>query len=146
METRFLSHAWHATTLPGIIRPMPTSRFTPRRMTAALLPLTFLWLCAACAFTCGGETAGAEGPLHAGPSAELAVTQGEPQCEDCPFVAFPKATASERMAFDAGSQTAAADAPPSSASYFTAVAVLVQPRAQAPPVAPPLQLLPTLRI
>lgn len=125
---------------------MLVSRFTPRRMTAALLPLTFLWLCAACAFICGSETAEANDHSLAGPSAELAEMLGEPRFEDCPFASFPKATAPERASFDAGSQTAAAAVPPSPPTYFTAVAGLVRPRAQSPPTAAPLQLLPTLRI
>lgn len=122
---------------------MPVTRFTPRRMTAALLPLTFLWLCAACAFICGKEAA--EHSL-ARPAAALARVQDAPRCEGCPFAAFPKATAPERAAFDANSQTATADVPPPLPTYFTAAAGLLRPRAQAPPTTLPLQLLPTLRI
>ena len=142
-----LPSAWHATTPPGIIHTMPVSRFTPRTMTAALLPLTFLWLCMACALICAQETAGAADHSLARRSAGLIEMQGGSGCEGCPFVSLPKVTASDsRSAFDAGSQTAGSNVPPSPSSYFTAVAGLVRPRAQAPPTAPPFQLPPTLRI
>jgi hypothetical protein len=111
-------------------------------MTAALLPLTFMWLCAACAFICGQEAA--EHSL-AGPAAALTQVRDAPRCEGCPFATFPKAKAPERAAFDAGPQTAAADVPTAPPTCCTAVAGLVRPRAQAP-TTQPLQLLPTLRI
>jgi hypothetical protein len=116
-------------------------------MTAALLPLTFLWLCAACAFICAQETAGASHHSLAGPSAEVIEMHGASRCEGCPFASFPKVTApGSRAAFNGGAQTAAADALPSFQSQSPAVAGLVRPRAQAPPTSPPLRLLPALRI
>lgn len=115
-------------------------------MTATLLPLTFLWLCAACAFICGRETVPSVSHLPAPSSAERTEVRGTPVCRECPFASFPKATAPERTAFDAGSQAATADLPPSAPAYSPAFAVFVRPRGQAPPTSPPLQLLPTLRI
>lgn len=115
-------------------------------MTAALLPLTFLWLCAACAFICGRETAPAAGHQPGASSAERTEVGGTPGCPDCPFAFFPKATAPERAAFDAGPQTASAEMPLPPAIHTQAVAGHVRPRGHAPPTAAPLQLLPTLRI
>lgn len=142
--SRSLLRAWHAAVLPGIIRPMMASRFTLRRMTATLLPLTFLWLCVACAFICGRETAASSG--HAVPSSvERTEAKGAPACDGCPFASFPKATAPERAAFDAGSQAMPAEAPPKPSAY-SQTAAYVRLRGQARPTTPPLQLLPTLRI
>lgn len=124
---------------------MPVSRFTLRRMTATLLPLTFLWLCAACAFICGRETAAAGHP-PAPSAAERTEVSGATRCRECPFASFPKATAPERAAFDAGPQVASADLPPTPSAYSPTAATFVRPRGHAPPTAPPLQLLPTLRI
>ena len=126
---------------------MRARRFPLKRLTAVLLPVTFLWLCAACAFICGKETAVAAGRSLSGPSAELGEMQGAPQCEGCPLASFPKVTTPDsRAAFDAGSQSAAAGLPPSLQVHTPAVASLVRPRAQAPPAASPLQFLPALRI
>ena len=145
IEIRSLFREWHAATLPVIIRPMPVNRFTLRRMTAALLPLSFLWLCVACAFICGRETTSVAD--HPAPSSvERAEAKTTPVYEGCPFASFPKATAPERAAFDAGPQTPAPDVPPSPPAYSPAVASLVRPRGPSPPAEPPLQPLPTLRI
>lgn len=137
--------AWHVAALPGILRPMPVSRFALRRTTATLLPLSFLWLCVACAFICGQESGGPTLSLAPAP-AMLAETKGGPACEGCPFASFPKVTLPNRMAFDAGSQTASADLPPSPPASSPATVAFVRPLGQAPPTSPPLQFLPPLRI
>lgn len=127
------------------MRPMPLSRFTLRRMIAALLPLTFLWLCAACAIICGQETADGADPLTLS-SVERTEAKCAPACEGCPFASFPKATSPQHAAFDAGSQATPAGVPPTPPAYSPTAAAFVRPRGQTPPAASPLQLLPTLRI
>jgi hypothetical protein len=114
-------------------------------MTATLLPLSFLWLCVACAFICGQETAAA--PDHLAPSSVgRAEATGAPVCDGCPFASFPKATAPERAAFDAGPQATPADLASTPTAYSPTATAFVRPRGQAPPTSPPLQLLITLRI
>ena len=124
---------------------MPVSRFTLRRLTAAVLPLSFLWLCVVCAFICAEETAAAAGNPFLS-SFERTEAGRAPACEGCPFATFPKTTAPERTAVDAGPQTAAADVPPSLRAFSSPIAVFVRLSGQSPPTALPLQLLPTLRI
>jgi hypothetical protein len=130
----------------GIILAMLVTRSILKRLTALLLPAAFLWLCAACVFICGRETAGAADHLPAAHSVEVTVEDGEPVCDGCPFASFPKAMAPERAAFDAGSQTPTADLPPTPPSYSLTAVVLVHPHALPPATAPPLELLSTLRI
>lgn len=125
---------------------MLLSRSTLRKATATLLPLTFLWLCAACAFICGRETAPSVGRLPGAPSAGRVEAGGTPACGGCPFASFPKATAPERTAFDAASRAPDADLPPSRAAYSSAAVVFVRARGPSPPAPSPPRLLPTLRI
>jgi len=128
---------------PVIIHMMCGARSKLRSMTAALLPVVFLWLGAACAVICGQETAAAASASMPTPAAAVAEIKGAQSCEGCPFASFPKATATERAAFDAGPQaaaahlhtTAASSNRPSSHSAFT------RARRQPPP-----ELLLVLRI
>ena len=124
---------------------MPVSRSTLRRLTAAVLPLSLLWLCVACAFICAEEIAAATGNTPS-LSIEHAEAGSAPACEGCPLAAFPKATSPARTAFDAGPQAAAADLPPSLRAYSPSVVVFARPAGRAPTTAPPLRLLTTLRI
>lgn len=128
----------------GIIRLMPVRRLHLQRLTAPLLPAALLWLWAACAAICGQEAAEHSAGLS---STELIAVEGAPECE-CPFAAFPAATAPDtRAALDAGSQ-----APPTAPTAAPAVApsfqysIITRARGAPPPATPPLALLSTLRI
>ena len=125
---------------------MSVTRSTLKRLTAALLPAMFLWLCAACVSICWQETAAAADHTVAYSQAELTAMSGAPGCDACPLVSFPKATAPERAAFDAGSQAPPADLIPATPAYSPAAATVVRAHGLPPTTAPPLELLSTLRI
>lgn len=126
---------------------MSVTRSTVYRFTAVLLPLLFLWLCAACVSICRQEAAAAADHAVAYSSAETAAVGGTPECDGCPFVSFPKAASAERVTFTAGLQTSAAAA----SLGLTADAAALRPaptpqRRPPPPATPPLELLSTLRV
>ena len=127
---------------------MPLRRSQLKRLTAALLPMMFLWLCAACVSICGQETAAASDHALASTSAEFAqVRDSPPDCDGCPFVAFPKAISTDRATLTDSSQTPAAAAPaiPPAGAPFDYPAFDKRPR-RPPPSDPPLELISTLRI
>jgi hypothetical protein len=123
---------------------MPLRRFPLRRLTALLLPFATLWLWAACASICGREAADdSTRPL----SAELIQAEGVPGCDTCPFASFPEATAPERAAYDANSQTPPpAPLPIPAAGPMVDCHALARARRPPPAASPPLTLLSTLRI
>jgi hypothetical protein len=117
-----------------------------KRLTAVLLPVSFLWLCAACAVICGQEVGRPAGRSLAPSSAKLTEVSGAQVCDGCPFASFPKATAPARATFNAGSQTTLAGLPPTPPACSLTAAAFVGPLGHAPPTSPALQLLTTLRI
>ena len=123
-----------------------TVSFPLKRLTAVMRPVATLWLWAACAAICGQEAA--EHSLAAASSAEFAEMQRAPQCEGCPFVSFPKATApNTRASSEAGTQTLPPAPPPAPASVAKVVhPAFAQLRRPPPKAAPPLELFSTLRI
>lgn len=137
---------WRAAGRVGIIPVMPLRRSRLKRFVAALLPVMFLWLCAACVSNCSRETASADDHTVAHAQAGLTEVRGAPECDGCPFVSFPKATAPERAALDAGSEAPRAEGAPTPPTHSAAAATFVRPPALPPATAPPLELLSTLRI
>jgi hypothetical protein len=122
-------------------------RFPLKRLTAAMLPMTFLWLWAACASICGHEGAAATPYLltPSSASAGLAEASGASDCGGCPFASFPKATAPERATFRAGLEAPSAPPAPLAAAPVDRY-TFVRHQRQPPPAPPPLDLLSTLRI
>jgi len=77
-------------------------RFPLKRLIAALLPISFLWLFVACASICAREST-EKYANHAG-SLSTKITDGT-DCEGCPIASSPKATIPERAAFKFNLQT-----------------------------------------
>jgi len=80
-------------------------RFLLKKLLAALLSVTLIWVFVACVSICTRESR--EGHLKS-----LAVSPNEladaSDCKGCPVTAFPKARVPERLAQDADTQTPAA--------------------------------------
>jgi len=72
------------------------SRFPLKRLVAALLPISFLWLFVACVSSCTRESAEKQNQLNVSSSIE---TKDASDCEGCLLATFPQATAPERAAF-----------------------------------------------
>lgn len=127
---------------------MQATRSKLRRLTATLLPAALLWLWAACAVICGQESVRAASASTPTTAAGVAEVKGAQSCEGCPFASFPKATATERAAFDADPQTSPADLPAAAnlSDYPGGHSAFIRARRQPPSTAPPLELLSALRI
>lgn len=126
--------------------------FSPRpqqlkRAVAALLPVSLLWVFAACVSACGWEAAAPDGRPDFALTVEAPELREAAGCEDCPDASLLRVTAPERVTFKPELKAAGgvpalgfAAAPPADpgASAFRG-------RQQFLPD-PPLELLPTLRI
>jgi hypothetical protein len=126
---------------------MLTPRIHFKRAVAALLPLSLLWVFAACISICAWESSAAAGRPDAASTVAVTLAKDAAGCEDCPEASFLKATTPERTTFKHGLR-AASDAPASSLSVTAAtVAVTLFPpyRRQLLPDLP-LKRLPALRI
>ncbi|HEX8352096.1 MAG TPA: hypothetical protein VF611_04330 [Pyrinomonadaceae bacterium] len=125
--------------------------FTPRielkRVVAALLPVSLLWVFAACVSICGWEGAEAQGRPDFAPTVEATEMRDAPDCEDCPDASFLKAATPERATLKVTLQ-AAADISASTVSgqAFADGIILISPYRQFSFADPPLRLLPALRI
>jgi hypothetical protein len=114
---------------------------------AALLPMSILWVFAACVSICGRESAAAQGQNVFTATVEVNEVNDVSECEGCPDASLLKATATERTTFKPD-QHVLSGVP---ASIFT-VASKADARAFTPtyrqqfPTYPPLTLLRTLRI
>ncbi|HEY1403132.1 MAG TPA: hypothetical protein VGB05_03325, partial [Pyrinomonadaceae bacterium] len=75
---------------------MLMSRFPLKRLVAAALPITFLWLFMACVSTCAQESAEHHNQPDDSSSIEISDTS---DWEGCLLTSFPKATAPERATF-----------------------------------------------
>ena len=131
----------------GTIGEMSARRFTLKKLTAALLPLSFLWLCACCVFTCGQEAGAEAARLVVGSPVALFEVKGETGCEeDCPRAPDLKAAGTERATIKAGLRAATAAPPAAPADAPFSRTPFSRPRRQPPRAEPPLELLSTLRI
>jgi len=121
-------------------------RLSLRKITAAMLPLSYLWLFAACVSMCAGETARAGERTFvysAAASAEVGCERGR---EGCPVVAQPAATTPARDAFKFNGRTPSA-VPVSGPAFHLPNHAARRPSHRIPPsVSPPLERLPSLRI
>jgi hypothetical protein len=126
---------------------MLTSRINLRRAVAALLPVSLLWVFAACVLICGWESSAAQGRAGFASTVEVNELRNASGGEDCPEASFLKATTPERATFRPDLQ-AVSDLPASilsvtsAADAFTFVPLY---RRRLNPV-PPLELLSALRI
>jgi len=125
---------------------MLLTRLLLKRLTAVLLPVSFLWAFAACVSICGREGAEDHDRTPLSPSTEMTVLKAAPDCADCPVPSFMKATGPERAAFKLDLQVPSV-APPLMASVDdltggTAFDLHLQPSF----ADPPLTRLPILRI
>jgi hypothetical protein len=121
-----------------------TSRFPLKRLIAAALPITFLWLFVACVSTCARESA----EHHNQPAVSSSIeTSHTPDGEGCLLTSFPKATVPERATFilDLQPPSAVAAITPSVDSLTGGVKCDPR-RLHASFKAPPLERLPSLRI
>jgi hypothetical protein len=120
------------------------SHFPLKRLIAALLPVAFLWLFAACVSSCARESA--ERQEH--PIVSSAVdSQDAPDCKGCLLATFPQATAPERAQFKLHLQ-APAFVPPLLLSLYPLTDVVIFNQGHLRPsfADPPLARLPILRI
>ena len=69
------------------------TRLTQKRLIAALLPFSFLWVFMACVSICERETLATHSPTDLSSSA----ITGLHDCDGCPLSYFPRATAPERV-------------------------------------------------
>jgi hypothetical protein len=125
---------------------MFTARIQLKRTVAALLPLSLLWVFAACILICGLESAAHSQPSFVS-TVEVTGTTNATECEGCPDASLLKAKSPERTTFKpilqaVTSISASILSADSSADVFTP-ALLHGPQFQSDP---PLHLLPTLRI
>jgi|GEM_PF-3179974 len=126
---------------------MSVRGYTFKRLTAALLPLSFLWLCACCVFTCGREAAGADAHSAVSSSAASAEVAGESGCDEgCPPARGLEAASPERPEVKAGLDATPAAAPRPAAASLIDRSARERARGRPPRAAPPLELLSTLRI
>jgi len=70
---------------------MLTTRFPLKRLIAALLPMSFIWLFVACVSICAREST-----EHANGRTSLVEMEQSSDCKGCPVTAFPKARTPER--------------------------------------------------
>jgi len=123
---------------------MLMARFPLKRLLAAILPLSFLWLFVACVSICTEESREHSAANAALASAKLTEAPG---CEGCPLSSFPKATVPQRSTFHLDLQTPLVV--PSLTFAVDALAdgiAVAVPRSQSPFSSPPLDRLPLLRI
>jgi hypothetical protein len=121
-----------------------TSRFPLKRLVAVALPVTFLWLFAACVSTCARESV----EHHNQPAASSSIEISDaPDGEGCLLTSFPKATAPERATFipDLQASSAVLAITPSVDSLTDRVTFDPR-RLRASFKEPPLERLPSLRI
>jgi hypothetical protein len=69
------------------------------RAVAALLPGSLLWVFASCVLICGWENAVSHGEPYFAPTVEITETTDAPACEDCPDASLLKATTTGRVSF-----------------------------------------------
>jgi hypothetical protein len=121
------------------------SRFPLKRLIAAVLPVTFLWLFAACISTCARESAEHHNQPMVSSSIEISDTSDG---EGCLITSFPKATAApERATFIPDLQPPSAVAAITSSTDSLIDGVKFDPRRlHVPFKEPPLERLPSLRI
>jgi hypothetical protein len=123
------------------------ARLTPKRLIAALLPLSFLWVFMACVSICERETLAMHPPTALSCSTDISEISHEPDCGICPLSYFPTAITPERvksiLAFDTLSSLA-----PIIPSIYSSRANVFSDRLDRLVFngSPPLKLLSTLRI
>ena len=112
-----------------------------------LLPLSLLWVFAACVSTCGWEIAASNGQPDSAAVVEVPQVGEAAGCEGCPDASLLKATAPERTTFKPdlrAAGNAAALILPAIPSTEAGISASPHPQQFLPD--PPLKLLPTLRI
>ena len=85
-----------------MIFTMLMTRFLLKRLMAALLPMSFIWLFVACVSICARESA--EGHSNNQFTAPMEVRDAS-DCQGCPLTSFPKATIPERTINGSALQT-----------------------------------------
>ena len=125
--------------------------FVPRaqlkRAVAALLPMSLLWVFAACVSTCGWEIAASSGQPDFAATVEVTEVSEAAGCEACPDASLLKAATPERAKFKPDLQAASSiPALISPATPLVDTGTFAFPHRQQFLPDPPLELLPTLRI
>lgn len=118
-----------------------------KRAVAALLPVSLLWVFAACVSACGWESAASSGRPDLASNVEVAEVREAAGCDDCPDASLLKATTPERTTFKPDLQAVSSV----TALIFPATSpadggTFAFPHGQRFLPDPPLELLPTLRI
>lgn len=142
------SARWRKTNGKGIIPAvLPTMPFTLKRLMAAALPVSFLWLFAACILICEREVGDTHGrPVVSSPAETVEVGES-PDCGECPVTSLPEATAPERTAFKLDWQSSSGVVPSIPSLTLPAGGIpSFPPDRHPPPADPPLDRLPALRI
>jgi hypothetical protein len=124
-----------------------TMRFPLKRLMAATLPVSFLWLFAACVLICEREVADTHDRPVISSLFEAVEVKGTQDCGECPVTSLPEATAPERTALKINLQTPSDVLPstPPTTSLTGGVPSVLHDRL--PPSAdPPLDRLPALRL
>jgi hypothetical protein len=122
-------------------------RFPLQRLLAVALPVSFLWLFAACVLICEREVADThDRPIVSSPG-EAVEAEGTTDCGECPVNSLPEATAPERTALKFNLQTPSGVPPSLHPTTSLTGGLPPGPPERRPPSAdPPLARLPALRI
>lgn len=129
-----------------ILPPMPLSPAPIKRTVAALLPLSIMWVFAACVLICGMEHAAAHGEPHPAPAFEVKETADTPASEGCPDASLLKAASASRVTLRTELQAASGLVAAPSMKTSSAAVTRVSARRRPFQPDPPLDLLPALRI
>jgi len=119
------------------------SRLAQNSFIAVLLPLSFLWTVVACVSICERESSA----THRQTDYSIGLTEIRdlPDCDGCPFVSFPKATAPERARYVQSLEPVASLVVPP-IQYFNDDTSKGWLSGQLWSESPPLDLLPALRV
>jgi len=118
-----------------------------KRLVAALLPFSFLWVFIACVSICEREALAIHPATDLSRSAEFNAISDVHDCEGCPLSYFPKASMPERARSIIALETVSGIAP-IAPSVYSALPVIFSNQVETTVHngSPPLKLLLTLRI
>ena len=114
-----------------------------KRLIAALLPFSFLWVFMACVSICERETLAIHTATDLSSSAEANAIKDGHECDGCPLSYFPKATTPERVKSIHAVACSSSFAPAIPPTYSSFTDRFDGPYSAA---SPPLKLLSPLRI
>ena len=123
------------------------ARLLLKRIIAALLPLSFLWVFMACVSICERETLATHPPTALSSSTDISEVSHVPDCGGCPLSYFPAATTPERAKSILALDTVSSFAPITPSIYSSHPEVFSDRLDRLVfNGSPPLKLLSTLRI